>query len=146
MICSRPRMGVTGPGTRPLGPRESPEQCATLARVGMIATKIFGLRSGKAGPGSWRSLVALAAIVVLTATLAGRTFEVQLTHCTSITASGEKAKIQHRDNQKSRSSQAVSAVRPLYLLVTEAAIEPEQKPPLSVHVDQCRYNRPPPQA
>jgi len=90
----------------------------------MIATKIFGLRSGKAGPGSWRSLVALA----------------------SITASGEKAKIQHRDNQKSRSSQAVSAVRPLYLLVTEAAIEPEQKPPLSVHVDQCRYNRPPPQA
>jgi len=112
----------------------------------MIATKIFGLRSGKAGPGSWRSLVALAGIVVLTATLAGRTFEAQLTHRTSITASGEKAKIQHRDNQKSRSSQAVSAVRPLHLLVTEAAIEPEQKPPLSVHVDQCLYNRPPPQA
>ena len=138
-------MGVMGLGTRPLGPREPPEQCATLARVGMIATKIFGLRSREAGQGVWRSLVALAGIIALTTTLAGRTFEVQLTHRTSVVASAEKAKIQHRDKQKSRSSAAAPAVRPFYLLVIEDAIEPEQKPPVSAHVDDCLYNRPPPQ-
>ena len=145
MICSWPRMGVTGLATRPLGPRESPEQCATLARVGKIATRIFGLRSGKTRQGSWRSIVAVAGIFVLTATLAGRTFEVQLTHFTSIAANAEKAKIQHRDKQKSRSSPATPVVRPFYLLVIEDAVEPEQTPPLFAHVDECLYNRPPPQ-
>jgi hypothetical protein len=129
-----------------MDPRDSPKQCATLARVRQIATKIFGRRRASTARQLWRPLVALAGIVILTATLAGRTFEVQLTHRPSVAASAEKAKIQHRDKQKTRPSPAVPAARPFYLLVVEDAVEAEQNAPLSIHIDDCLYNRPPPRS
>ena len=109
-----------------------------------MAREIFQVDAWKARLNCWRSLVALTGIVVLTTTLAGRTFEVQLSHRPAVSSSAEKAKIQHRDKQKTRSSPATMAVRPFYLLVIEDAVEPEQKPPLSAQVDDCLYNRPPP--
>jgi anti-sigma-K factor RskA len=112
----------------------------------MIARKIFRMDAWKARLKCWRSLVALAGIVVLTTTLVGRTFEVQLNHRPAVSSSAEKAKIQHRDKQKTRSSPATIAARPFYLLVIEDAVEPEQTPPLSAHVDDCLYNRPPPRS
>lgn len=110
----------------------------------MMAARIFRIDASGARRNGWRSLVALAGIVALTTTLAGRTFEVQLNHRPTVASTAEKAKIQHRDKQKTRSSAAVIAVRPFYLLVIEDATEPEQRPPLSAHVDDCLYNRPPP--
>jgi|GEM_PF-3521848 hypothetical protein len=110
----------------------------------MIASRIFRINGWRVGPGSMRLLVALVGIVVLTTTLAARTFEVELHHRCAVSSTAEKAKIQHRDKQKTRPSPAAPATRPFYLLVIEDAVEVEQNPPLPVHVDECLYNRPPP--
>ena len=128
------------------GPRDSPEQCATLARVGTFATEIFGMRHR----GGWkvfcRSLVALAGILVLTTTLANRTFEVRLNTRPSASSPGDRAKIQHRDKQGTRWSPKPATIHPFYLPVVEDAVEPEQEVVVSVHVDDCLYNRPPPRS
>ena len=112
----------------------------------MIANKIFRINAWRTGQSGWRSLVALAGILVLTTTLAGRTFAVQVIHRPTAASSAEKAKIQHRDKQKTRSAPATIAVRPFYVLVIEHVVEPEQKPLFSAHIDDCRYNRPPPRS
>lgn len=144
--CRRFRIGIEGLGTRPLGPRATPEQCATLARVGMSATRIVGTRNLWGRLPSWRSQVALLGIVVLTTSLAARTFEVQLNHRPTVSSTAERAKIQHRDKQKTRPSPSAPVARPFYLLVIEDAVEAEENPPLPVHVDDCLYNRPPPRS
>jgi len=99
-----------------------------------------------AGRGFYRSLVALAGILVLTTTLASRTFEVQLHTRTSLSVAGDKAKIQHREKQGSRWSPTLTSIRPFYLPVIENAVEPEQEILVSVDVDDCLYNRPPPRS
>ena len=103
-------------------------------------------RSWRSGRVFFRSVVALAGIVVLTMTLANRTFEVQLHSRTSVSVSGDKAKIQHREKQGSRWSPTLTSIRPFYLPVIEHAVEPEQEVLVSVDVDDCLYNRPPPRS
>ena len=112
----------------------------------MFATKIFGMRDWDRCSTLCRSLVALAGILVLTTTLASRTFEVRLNNRPSVCSPGDRAKIQHRDKQGSRWSPKLASIHPFYLPVVEDAVEPEQEVLVSVHVDDCLYNRPPPRS
>jgi len=93
---------------------------------------------------SLRCLIALLGILVLTVSLAGRTFDTHLTTRTGITSQSEKAKIQHRDKSGSQWAPALDHAEPFYVAVCSEAVEPEQEPLLSAHVDDCLYNRPPP--
>ncbi len=91
-----------------------------------------------------RCLVALLGILVLTVSLAGRTFDTDLHRQTTVTSQGEKERIQHRDKSGSQWAPALDRMEPFYVAVCSEAVEPEQEPLLSPHVDDCLYNRPPP--
>jgi len=90
--------------------------------------------------------MALLGILALTTSLVSRTFEVRLSRRPSVSTTAEKAKIQHRDKKGARWSPSTASTQPFYLLVVDDAVEPEQKPLLSAHVDDCLYNRPPPRS
>src|SRR5215470_8592923 len=91
-----------------------------------------------------RCLVALVGILVLTVSLAGRTFDTHFTTRTTISSESEKAKIQHRDKSSSQWTPVPDVAEAFYVAVCCDAVEPEQEPLLSPHVDDCLYNRPPP--
>jgi hypothetical protein len=91
-----------------------------------------------------RSLVALLGILVLTVSLAGRTFSTSLHRQTTVTSQGEKERVQNRDKNGLKWAPALNRAEPFYVPVCSHAVEPEQEPLLSPHVDDCLYNRPPP--
>lgn len=98
----------------------------------------------KTGVSSWRCLVVLLAILSLTISLAGRTFDTNLQTHAAVSSQAEKAKIQHRDKSGSQWTPVLDRIEPFYVVVCSQAVEPEQEPLLSPHVDDCLYNRPPP--
>jgi hypothetical protein len=95
---------------------------------------------------SLRCLVALLGILILTVSLAGRTFDLKVHNQTSVVSQPQKAKIQHRDKSGSQWAPALDRLEPFYVAVCSDEVEPEQEPLLSPHVDDCLYNRPPPLA
>ena len=101
-------------------------------------------RSAQRGSSSLRCLVAFLAIFTLTVSLAGRTFDTNLQTRATISSQAEKAKLQHRDKSGSQWTPVLDRTEPFYLSVCSQAVEPEQEPLLSPHVDDCLYNRPPP--
>lgn len=101
-------------------------------------------RPAKRGMSSLRCLVALLAILTLTVSLAGRTFDTNLQTHASICSQAEKAKIQHRDKCGSQWTPVLDRIEHFYVAVCSQAVEPAQEPLLSSHVDDCLYNRPPP--
>jgi hypothetical protein len=101
-------------------------------------------RLAKRGISSLRCLVAFLAILALTVSLAGRTFDTNLQTRASISSQAEKAKLQHRDKSGSQWTPVLDRNEPFYVMLYSEAVEPEQEPLLSPHVDDCLYNRPPP--
>ena len=101
-------------------------------------------RFAKTAVSSGRGLVVLLAILSLTISLAGRTFDTNLQTHAAVSSQAEKAKIQHRDKSGSQWTPVLDRIEPFYLVVCSQAVEPEQEPLLSPHVDDCLYNRPPP--
>ena len=95
---------------------------------------------------SLRCLVAFLAMLTLTVSLAGRTFDTNLQTHTSVSSQAEKAKIQHRDKSGSQWTPVLDRIEPFYAVVCSQAVEPEEEPLLSPHVDDCLYNRPPPRS
>jgi hypothetical protein len=93
---------------------------------------------------SWRCLVVSLAIATLTISLAARTFDTNLQTHATVSSQAEKAKIQHRDKSGSQWTPVLDRIQPFYVAVCSQAVEPEQEPLLSPHVDDCLYNRPPP--
>ena len=91
-----------------------------------------------------RCLVALLGILVLTVSLAGRTFDTNLHRQTTVTSQSEKERVQHRDKSGSQWAPALDRVEPFYVAVCSEAVEPEQEPLLAALVHECLYNRPPP--
>ena len=91
-----------------------------------------------------RCLVALLGILVLTVSLAGRTFNTNLHRQAAVTSKSEKERVQHRDKNGSQWAPALKRVERFYVAVCSEVVEPEQEPLLSAHVDDCLYNRPPP--
>src|ERR1700745_24057 len=81
-----------------------------------------------------RCLVALLGILVLTVSLAGRTFDTHLHRQTTVTSQGEKERVQHRDKSESQWAPALDRVEPFYVAICSEAVEPEQEPLLSPHV------------
>src|ERR1700758_5296076 len=92
----------------------------------------------------WQCLVVTLAILSLTISLAGRTFDTNLQAHASISSQAEKAKLQHRDKSGSQWTPVLNRTEPSYLSVCSEAVEPEKEPLLAPHVDDCLYNRPPP--
>jgi hypothetical protein len=92
----------------------------------------------------WRCLVALLGILVLTVSLAGRTFNTNLHRQAAVTSESEKERVQHRDRGGLQWTPALKRVERFYVAVCSQVVEPEQEPLLSAHVDDCLYNRPPP--
>ncbi len=93
-----------------------------------------------------RGLTVLVGIFILTASLTARTVDLNLQSQTSVASQTQKAKIQHRDQTGSQWTPALNRLKPFYVEVSSEAVEPEQEPLLSAHVDDCLYNRPPPLA
>jgi hypothetical protein len=91
-----------------------------------------------------RCLLAIVAILVLTATLASRTAQVTIHRQTTVSADTQKPKIQHRDNDGSKWAPPAVISEPFYLEVFPAPIQRNDDPLLPVHVDKSSYNRPPP--
>jgi hypothetical protein len=92
----------------------------------------------------WHCLVVSLAILSLTISLAGRTFDTNLQTHAAASSQAEKAKLQHRDKSGSQWTPVLNRMEPFYVAVCSDAVEPEQEPLLSPHVDDCLYNRPPP--
>ncbi len=103
-------------------------------------------RPAKWARSSLRCLLALLGIFILTASLTARTCDLNLHSQTSVVSQTEKARIQHRDNSGSQWAPALDCLEPFFVAVCSEAVEPEQEPLLSPHVDDCLYNRPPPLA
>jgi hypothetical protein len=97
-------------------------------------------------PLRWQRLIAVAAIVVLSATLASRTVDVKFHRQTTVTSQAQKAKIQHRDKDGACWAPPVATSEPFYLAVSACPVEGTDDPPLPVRVDDVRYNRPPPRS
>jgi hypothetical protein len=102
--------------------------------------------AGRAQPGllSWRFLVSCCAIVCLVLTLANRVPQISVAKIIDVRCNTPKVKIQHRDNDAYRWSAPVAgfAILVPYPISYRIVLGPE--PLLSVHLDGCRYNRPPP--
>ena len=94
----------------------------------------------------WRCVVVVAAIVVLSATLASRTVDVTFHRQPTLTAQAQEPKIQHRDKDGARWAPPVVTVEPFYLAVSPRPVESSDDPMLPVRVDDVRYNRPPPRS
>ena len=103
-------------------------------------------RFAKTAVSSGRCLVVSLAIVTLTISLAGRTFDTNLQTHATVSSQAEKAKIQHRDKSGSQWTPVLDRIELFYVAVCSQAVEPEQEPLLSAHVDDCLYNRPPPRS
>src|SRR5580700_1148893 len=81
-----------------------------------------------------RCLIAVAAVVVLCATLASRTVDVTFHRQTTVTSQAQKAKIQHRDKDGARWAPPVATVEPFYLAVSPRPVESSDDPLLPVRV------------
>src|ERR1700745_4071637 len=92
----------------------------------------------------WQCLVVTLAILSLTISLAGRTFDTNLQTHATISSQAEKAKLQHRDKSGSQWTPVLNRMEPFYVALFSVPVKPEQEPLLSPHVDDCLYNRPPP--
>jgi hypothetical protein len=117
--------------------------CANLLRLRMAMPQGAQRRS-RWERLSLRGLVAFLTIFILTVSLAGRTFDPNLHSRTSVASQTDKAKIQHRHKSGSQWAPALDLLKPFYVAVCSQAVDPEQEPLFSPHVDDCLYNRPPP--
>ncbi len=91
-----------------------------------------------------RWVVVSLGILALTVSLASRTADFHLSSHPTVDSQDQKGKIQHRDRDAFVWAPVLPSAAAFYLPVSVEPVVSEQAPILSVEVDDCLCNRPPP--
>jgi hypothetical protein len=93
---------------------------------------------------AWRGFVTLVAVLSLVITLADRTFHSANTPVVTVHSYPSKAKVQHRDKDANRWSVPLAGFLLLWSSRPVSRVALQEQPLLSLRVDDCCFNRPPP--
>jgi hypothetical protein len=95
---------------------------------------------------SRRGLLICLACVALVVSLASRIIQLSVAENPTAQADSPKAKIQHLNKDAAQWSAPVASFLLFWLAVTSVEPVSEHKSLLSLHLDNCLYNRPPPRS
>jgi hypothetical protein len=93
---------------------------------------------------SWRGVLVCVAVLSLVVSLASRTIHLSVVDNPTAQSDSPQAKIQHLNKDAAQWTAPTASFLLFRLFSTSLHAVPAEKPFLSLHVDACLYNRPPP--
>ncbi|HET7440996.1 MAG TPA: hypothetical protein VFJ47_06820 [Terriglobales bacterium] len=116
-----------------------------LSQTGYISMPLLGdSQVAERRPFSWRGLIILLACTALVVSLASRTIQLSAVTDPTVQSDSPQAKIQHLNKDAAQWTAPVASFLLFWLAVVSLDFRAEDKSPLTLDLDNCLYNRPPP--